>query len=84
MDAAPIIDPLTDALPILWGARLRHLSDEAWDVRGMTGAGRGLHAPDMDPLGLLVLTLSALILLDLAASQMAAADRARRRTRRPR
>jgi hypothetical protein len=40
--------------------------------------------PDMDPFGLLAITLSALLLLDLAASQMAAADRARRRTRRPR
>jgi hypothetical protein len=38
----------------------------------------------MDHFGLLAITLSALILLDLAASQMVAADKSRRRIRRPR
>jgi hypothetical protein len=38
----------------------------------------------MDHLGLLALTLSALILLDLAAPHMVADDRSRRRIRRPR
>jgi hypothetical protein len=38
----------------------------------------------MDHLGLLALTLSALILLDLAAPHMVANDRSRRRIRRPR
>jgi hypothetical protein len=38
----------------------------------------------MDHLGLLAITLGALVLLDLAASQMAVVDRSRRRIRRPR
>jgi hypothetical protein len=50
----------------------------------MTKPGAVRHPPVMDHVGLLVITLSALVLLDLAASQMAAADRSRRRIRRPR
>jgi hypothetical protein len=50
----------------------------------MTAAEAVPHPPVMDHLGLLAITLSALVLLDLAASQMAAADRSRRRLRRPR
>jgi hypothetical protein len=60
------------------------MSVEPWDVRGMTEPGPETHASAMDHLGLLAITLSALVLLDLAASQMAAADRSRRRIRRPR
>jgi hypothetical protein len=41
-------------------------------------------ASAMDHFGLLALTLSALILLDLAAPHMVADDRSRRRIRRPR
>ena len=50
----------------------------------MTMSWVARHPPVMDHLGLLAITLSALVLLDLAASQMAAADRSRRRIRRPR
>jgi hypothetical protein len=38
----------------------------------------------MDPIGLLALTLSALVLLVLAAPHLAADQRSRRRQRRPR
>ncbi len=50
----------------------------------MTGVASDRHRSAMDPIGLLAITLSALVLLDLAASHMAAADRSRRRIRRPR
>ena len=50
----------------------------------MSGPPGAAHRSVMDPIGLLALTLSALVVLVLAAPHLAVDERSRRRERRPR